>query len=40
MQTIGQPAHYDWQDPQWEIRVDPANAVGAETNKTNNKLTF
>lgn len=40
VQTIGQPAQYDWQDPQWEIRVDPANAVGAETNKTNNKLTF
>jgi hypothetical protein len=40
VQTVGQPTQYDWQDPQWVIRVDQANAVTAETNKTNNSRTF
>ena len=40
VQTIGQPAQYDWRDPQWEIRVDKANAVTVEANKTNNNRTF
>jgi hypothetical protein len=40
VQTVGQPTQYDWQDPQFEIRVDPASAVAAETNKSNNNRTF
>jgi hypothetical protein len=40
VQTIGQPAQYDWRDPQWEIRIDQANAVTGEANKTNNNRTF
>jgi hypothetical protein len=40
VQTIGQPTQNDWQDPQWEIRVDQANAVTAETNKSNNRRIF
>jgi len=39
VQTVGQETQYDWQDPLYEIRVDPANAI-AETSKTNNNKSF
>jgi hypothetical protein len=40
VQTVGQASQFDWQDPQWEIRVDPLNAVTTETAKANNNKTF
>ena len=40
VQTVGQATQFDWQDPTWQIRVDPANAVTTETNKANNNKTF
>ena len=40
VQTAGQDAQFDWQDPTYEIRVDPAGAVVSETNKSNNNRTF
>jgi hypothetical protein len=39
VQTVGQASQYDWQDPQYEIRVDPANAI-SELSKTNNNKSF
>lgn len=40
VQTVGQETQYDWQDPLYEIRVDPARAIAAETNRTNNNKSF
>lgn len=40
VQTIGQSTQFDWQDPTWEIRVDPAGKVTNDINTANNKKTF
>src|SRR5687768_13349745 len=40
VQTIGQATQFDWQEPAWQIRVDPAHAVTAETNTTNNTQSY
>ncbi|HLE57654.1 MAG TPA: hypothetical protein VJB15_11270 [Rhodothermia bacterium] len=40
VQTVGQSTQFDWQDPSWEIRVDPLQAVTTETNRSNNNKTF
>src|SRR4029079_11215068 len=40
VQTVGQETQYDWQDPLYEIRVDPARAIATETNRTNNNKSF
>jgi hypothetical protein len=40
VQTVGQAAQYDWQDPQYEIRVDPAGAIATDINKGNNNKSF
>lgn len=40
VQTVGQATQFDWQDPTWQIRVDPAQAVTTETNRSNNNKTF
>jgi hypothetical protein len=40
VQTVGQTSAFDWQDPAWEIRIDPQGAVASEVNRANNIIAF
>jgi hypothetical protein len=40
VQTVGQSATMDWQDPAYEVRVDPLLQVTTETNRSNNNRTY
>jgi hypothetical protein len=40
VQTTGQSSQFDWQDPSYEIRVDPLGAVGNDINTSNNNRNF
>jgi hypothetical protein len=40
VQTVGQDSQFDWQDPQWQIQIDPAGAVANDINKSNNNRSF
>ena len=40
VQTIGQATQFDWQDPQYQIVIDQANAVPADINRANNNKSF
>lgn len=40
VQTVGQDAGYDWQDPQWTIEVDAAGVIGNDINRSNNNRSF
>ncbi len=40
VQTVGQASTYDWQDPTYEIRVDPLGAVTNDVNPSNNNRSF
>lgn len=40
VQTVGQDSQFDWQDPQYEIRVDPARAIANDINAGNNNRSF
>jgi hypothetical protein len=40
VQTVGQESQFNWQDPVFEVRVDPSNVVAAETNKSNNNKQY
>lgn len=40
VQTVGQSSAMDWQDPAYEVRVDPLMQVTAETNRSNNNKSY
>ncbi len=40
VQTVNQTSSMNWQDPAYEVRVDPLAQVTAETNRSNNNRTY